>query len=99
MGNSTGHQNAGAGCSMIKLMIVFLTAILSGCSPIHAPQIVDVPVAEKLATPNIPMKPYLPIEDLTLTSTPAEVMKAYVASVETLNGYSFSLLKILQGYQ
>ena len=98
MGYSTSNKDAGARFGM-KILIIILSIILSACSQIHAPQIVNVPVAEKLTAPSIPMKPYLPIEDLTVKSTAADVMKGYVASVSICDGYSDSLLKILQGYQ
>ncbi len=56
---------------------------------------IPVPVQIKCPAPSVPARPHLPIADLKGTSTPAEVDRAYVASVAVLEGYAEQLEKLL----
>lgn len=66
----------------MRILILSLVLFLAGCTTTRA---VNIPVVAPCVRPQLPKKPHLPIYDLNAKSNPAEVMKAYVASVETLN--------------
>lgn len=78
---------------------VLICGLLSliGCTTI--PKQVNIPVIVKQPSPKIPLKPNLPIASLTKQSKPNEVMKAYVESVEILQGYSDQLIQLLKAYK
>lgn len=81
---------------LIIISLLFLTACTTTMQP---PTIVKVPIAIKQAAPTIPAKPYLPIYTLTEASTPADVMKAYVASLVALEGHADALTAVLAAYR
>ena len=69
--------------------VAFLV-LISGCTPaatvpVYQPVEVKVPVATPCKV-MIPAHPSLPIATLTVKSTPADVVKAYAASIDTLEG-------------
>lgn len=69
--------------------VAFLV-LIGGCAPaatvpVYQPVEVKVPVAVGCKV-TIPDHPPLPISTLTSTSTPATVVKAYAASIDTLEG-------------
>jgi hypothetical protein len=66
----------------MKILTWCLVLLLTGCTGTRT---VDIPVIVPCVRPQLPKKPYLPIYDLKSGSTPADVIKAYVASVESLN--------------
>lgn len=82
--------------SIIISILIFI--LLTGCSQIHEPALINVPVGIKYHKPNLPKKPYLLIESITSESPPSEVIKAYVSSIIALEGYSSSLENILSAY-
>lgn len=78
-------------------------AALSGCAsdPIVSTRTVEVqvPVAVECPAPPTLARPSLPIKGLTPQSDPADVVRAYVTSVEALQGYSIELETVLDGYR
>lgn len=72
---------------------------LAGCaaSPVVRTQVVRVPVpiVQPCPTPSVPARPALPIAALAATSSPAQVMRAYVVSVAMLEGYVEQLEALL----
>jgi hypothetical protein len=81
---------------MIRLSLPVLLLFL-GCS--HAPGVVKVPVPVPCPAPPAVARPHLPIASLRKDDPPADVMKAYAASLEALSGYARELEAILQGYR
>lgn len=70
----------------MRILLVFLSIFLSSCTT--GPKIVKVPVPVDCPKPKIKPMPYLPIHSLQETSTPPEVMKAWVSTAIILNGYA-----------
>ena len=72
---------------------------LAGCaaSPAVRTQVVRVPVpiVQPCPAPSVPARPALPIAALAATSSPAQVMRAYVVSVTMLEGYVEQLEALL----
>jgi hypothetical protein len=72
---------------------------LAGCaaSPAVRTQVVRVPVpiVQPCRAPSVPARPALPIAALAATSSPAQVMRAYVVSVAMLEGYIEQLEALL----
>ena len=72
---------------------------LAGCaaSPAVRTQVVRVPVpiVQPCPAPSVPARPALPIAALAVTSSPAQVMLAYVVSVTMLEGYVEQLEALL----
>jgi hypothetical protein len=72
---------------------------LAGCaaSPAVRTQVVRVPVpiVQPCPAPSVPARPALPIAALAATSSPAQVMRAYVVSVAMLEGYVEQLEALL----
>jgi len=58
--------------------------ILSSCISSQLPRVVDVPISAKVPPIYVPPKPDLPLQFLKSTSTDAQIIKAYVVSVEML---------------
>lgn len=69
---------------ILTLIIVLFTFFLCGCSGIGVTE-VKIPVPVQSPKIELTPKPYLPIWDLKKDSTPAEVIKAYVTTVQVLN--------------
>ena len=72
---------------------------LSGCAAPSRVQTqvvrVPVPVVQTCPAPRVPARPALPIATLTPTSSPAQVMRAYVLSTTQLEGYAQQLEALL----
>ena len=83
---------------MMRLLLMVIVA-LAGCATAPAPLRVDTPVALPCPPPPIAVRPALPISQITRDSPPASVLRAYVATVEVLMGYSLSLETLLSGYK
>lgn len=81
---------------------IVLAAVLSvvGCQ--RTPRIVvqraEVPVAVPCPPPVMPPRPELPLVYITAASTPEQVVRAYLVSIEILKGYSLELEALLRGY-
>lgn len=75
--------------------------LLAGCTtePVIRTVEVEVPVAVDCPAPPPLVRPALPIADLTPDSQPADVLRAYAATVEALMGYSVELEVLLNGYR
>lgn len=71
---------------------LFLVAALSGCatSP-QLPRVVEVPVVIPCLKPPMPVRPVLAISSLTDDSLVNDIQRAYVATVEALEGYISAL--------
>ncbi len=83
----------------MRIIIVLLISLFVTSCACNLPKQVKIPVAVKQPSPNIPPKPYLPIAKLTNKSPANDTIKAYVVSVEILQGYSNELTKLLEVYQ
>jgi len=70
--------------AIIFLLFIVFVLLLCGCSS-TSPKVVNMPIPLPAANIKLPPKPKLPIWSLTPKSGPAEVAKAYVASVQLLN--------------
>lgn len=95
-----GRDQKSGAFKMAKVIGIFIIlmvlSMLSGCStlckkfypqePIVVERIVTVkvPVEKEMAEPEVFILPVLPISDLTLESTPDEIVKKYAATVELL---------------
>ena len=77
--------------------------MLAGCAsaPIVSTRTVEVqvPVAVECPAPPHLARPSLPIKGLSAQSDPADVARAYVTSIESLQGYSLELETVLDGYR
>lgn len=84
-------------------VLVMLAGMLMGCGTTTEVRTEPVPVltAVPVPPPAAPPleRPTLPIAVLDSTSTPGEVMRAYVASVVLLQGYAEALEAQLRPYQ
>jgi len=83
---------------MKRLVAIFALAG-SLCACAHQPELVQVPVAVPCSPPPVLARPHLPVADLTADTPANQVMKAYLASLETLKGYAAELEKLLDGYR
>ena len=85
-----------------KLVMGLLAMAAFGCSMPPAiqfvPQKVEVPVAEKPPTVAIPPVPQLQIQELGPDSSDAEMMAAWVASVQQLKADDQRLRALLEPY-
>ena len=73
---------------------------LAGCAappPRVVVQKVDVPVPVQVPcpAPSVPARPHLPIADLKPGAAPADVDRALIATVATLQGYAAQLEQLL----
>ena len=75
--------------------------LLAGCAaePVIRTVEVEIPVAVDCPAPPAIARPALPIAGLTPDSQPADVLRAYAATVEALMGYSLELEGVLDGYR
>lgn len=75
--------------------------LLAGCAaePVIRTVEVEIPVAVDCPAPPALMRPALPLADITADSSPADVLRAYAATVEALMGYSLELEELLAGYR
>jgi len=58
-----------------------------------------VPVATPCPQPPPLVRPHLAIQDIKPVAAPAEVLRAYVVTVEQLRGYAEELEIIINGYR
>lgn len=89
----------------VLLVSGFLVAFAFACSlggcATPAPQVVTqrvqvpVPVMQPCPKPVVPPRPHLPIATITAQSAPPDVERAYVESVDLLEGYAEQLEKLL----
>ena len=79
------------------VMIAMLLLLTIGCSAL--PRTVEVPVAVPCPVPPEISRPRLTVGLLRSDSAPAEVVRAYAASMEALAGYAERLEAILDGYR
>ena len=76
-----------------------LVALLAGCaSGALAPVRVEIPVAVPCPAPQLLPRPVLPIADLLPDAPDADVLRAVIASLEALTGYSQALERQLSVY-
>lgn len=68
---------------MLKIISILLIFFLSGCS-LSKPVEIRVPVALNCPVVSLPPQPDLLIYKLTVTDSPAVVVRAYVVSVREL---------------
>ena len=75
--------------------------LLAGCAaePVIRTVEVEIPVAVDCPAPPAIARPALPLADITADSSPADVLRAYAATVEALMGYSLELEGLLDGYR
>lgn len=91
---------------IIALSLVFIL-LISGCSLVKEPKTVTVvkevkiPVYQELPEIRETVYPYLPINSLTEADSddPVKVGKAYVLSIEILDGYIQELETILDTFR
>lgn len=83
------------------VMLAILTLPALGCKP--APRIVyqQVPVPVPVPCPEPPAMawPTLPIANVTASTPPAEVAKAYALSIEILQAHLWQAMRLLDGYR
>ncbi len=82
------------------LLALAFACSLGGCAA-PAPQVitqrvdVPVPVMQPCPKPALPLRPHLPIATITAQSAPPDVERAYVESMDMLEGYAAALEKLL----
>lgn len=69
---------------LFVVLVFILVFMLCGCST-SQPTIVQVPIPLPPSKIALPPEPKLPIRTLNAQSTPAQVAKAYVASINVLS--------------
>ena len=81
--------------------LILLAVLLTGCqkAPRVVVQRVEVPVAVPCPEPALPPRPELPLVYITSASTPEQVVRAYLVSIEILKGYALELEILLRGYK
>ena len=73
--------------------------ILVGCAAqprVEVPSVVEVPIALACPKPELPQRPHFPIRDLNEHSYPADVARAWAASLNACTGYAESLEVLLK---
>lgn len=78
------------------LLAVGIMLLMGGCAA--APTAL-LPVATPCPQPAALVRPRLAIQDLQSVAAPAEVLRAYVVTVEQLRGYAEELEIIINGYR
>ena len=76
-----------------------VAAMLFLCACSHQPDLVEVPTALPCPPPPAVARPHLPAADLDAGTPPDQVMKALVASLQTLTGDATELEKLLDAYR
>jgi hypothetical protein len=69
----------------IDALIVIVFLFIAGCA--SNPKIVYVPVEKPCVSPQLPQQNVYPISSLSSVSTPADVVKAYVSTVQMQQDY------------
>ena len=88
----------------VILFVVLCGILFAGCAapqPVARVETVEVlvPVIEPCPAPPEALRPALPLAALDSTSTPADVLRAYVSSAWLLAGYAEELETILGAYR
>lgn len=81
----------------IKIFILLSCIVLFGCA--HKSQQIFIPITMQCKIENIPLKPHLPIGDLTKYSKENEIIKTYILSIHMLQKYSHDLNILLRSCQ
>jgi hypothetical protein len=70
---------------------------LGGCAtaPQKEVQRVEVPVAVPCPSPALPPRPHLPLSDLPLDASAADIARATAASLQAVSGYAQALELLL----
>lgn len=82
----------------MKRLVALLLLLNTACAG-SLPRTVEVPVAVPCPAPPQIHRPRLAIGSLTPDTPPAEVVRAYVSTIEALGGYATQLETILDGYR
>ncbi len=82
----------------MKYLTLLLTVCLVGCAA-QKPVTVNIPMPVQAKPITIPEKPYLPIKSLTRNSTPPQIFKAYVSTVQLLDQWGTSCHQIAEACQ
>jgi hypothetical protein len=83
----------------LRILVLLAFLDISACSWMHAPTTANIPIAVPCKAPPGIARPHLQISDLKDGDGADVVMKSYVATVETLKGYSIYLETLLNGYR
>lgn len=83
----------------MKAIAMIPILLLAACATTPTVQTVEIPIAVPLPPAPPITRPALPIADINEHSPPDTVLRAYVATVELLMGYSKSLETLLSGYK
>lgn len=82
--------------------LAILAGLLVGCSSAQEVRTETVPVLVAVPVPppdvQMPQRPSLPLARVDSTYAPADVMRAYAASVVLLQGYARQLERLLRPY-
>ena len=81
------------------LTILLFSLLLGACSLLPMAPTAEIPIAVPCTVPPIVVRPHLQISDLTETDGADVVIRAYVSTVVTLEGYASSLEILLNGYR
>ena len=93
----------GSKASTITGLVAFFAPVcVAGCATV--PKIVNVPVMVECPKPPVLNRPalaiqFIPAPTMTTRPTPADVVGAYVETVEQLTGYTQELETIIKGYK
>ena len=82
---------------MKRIALIILAVTLTGCATV--PEIVEIPVPVPCPPPPAVARPLLAIRSITPDTPPAEVERAYLASLKQLGGYATELETLLNGYR
>lgn len=93
-----GNRRWAIGTRVLVLLSLFTihSSLLLGCA--GTPTAL-VPVATPCPQPPPLVRPHLAIQDIKPVAVPAEVLRAYVVTVEQLRGYAEELEIIINGYR
>ena len=81
---------------MVRAALIAL--LLAGCATTPRTVEIRVPVPADCPAPVVPARPVLPVGALAADAPPADVARAYAASVEALMGYAMALELLLGAY-
>ena len=88
--------------SKLRTILYLCTLIAVPCSLLlscAAPVETLVPVATPCPQPPELIRPHLALQDLQPVAAPSEVLRAYVITVQQLQGYACELETIINGYR
>lgn len=89
---------------MLRRIALALCATLAACSPARPLVVVEpveilVPVPAECPAPPIVYRPALPVAALHPDASPADVARAYVATIVVLQAYAAELETLLAAYR